>query len=128
MSLGDNVTTTNKPDTGVATYVGGNMYIGEKFDSNGQTVQYNLNHETGITGSYAAEAEGLTLVDGRLAMRQVKKSWGGQGFRFGVVGFGSQFRPADTYYDDDIGANKMPACWRCAVWTNRARASPTSPS
>ena len=106
LSLGDNVTTTNKPDTGVATYVGGNMYIGEKFDSNGKTVQYNLNHETGITGSYAAEAEGLTLVDGRLAMRQVKKSWGGQGFRFGVVGFGSQFRPADTYYDDDIGANK----------------------
>lgn len=106
LSLGDNVTTTNKPDTGVATYVGGNMYIGEKIDSNGKTVQYNLNHETGITGSYAAEAEGLTLVDGRLAMRQVKKSWGGQGFRFGVVGFGSQFRPADTYYDDDIGANK----------------------
>lgn len=97
LSLGDNVTTTNKPDTGVATYVGGNMYIGEKFDSNGKTVQYNLNHETGITGSYAAEAEGLTLVDGRLAMRQVKKSWGGRGFRFGVVGFGSQFRPAETY-------------------------------
>lgn len=106
LSLGDNVTTTNKPDTGVATYVGGNMYIGEKIDSNGKTVQYNLNHETGITGSYAAEAEGLTLVDGRLAMHQVKNSWGGQGFRFGVVGFGSQFRPADTYYDDDIGANK----------------------
>ncbi|MGO5148891.1 SpaA isopeptide-forming pilin-related protein [Bifidobacterium boum] len=100
LSLGDNVTTTNKPDTGVATYVGGNMYIGEKIDSNGKTVQYNLNHETGITGSYAAEAEGLTLVDGRLAMRQVKKSWGGQGFRFGVVGFGSQFRPAEIYKDD----------------------------
>ncbi|NMF02319.1 choice-of-anchor A family protein [Bifidobacterium boum] len=101
LSLGDNVTTTNKPDTGVATYVGGNMYIGEKIDSNGKTVQYNLNHETGITGSYAAEAEGLTLVDGRLAMRQVKKSWGGQGFRFGVVGFGSQFRPDEKYKDDN---------------------------
>lgn len=97
LSLGDNVTTTNKPDTGVATYVGGNMYVGEKIDSNGKTVQDNLNGETGITGSYAAEAEGLTLVDGRLAMRQLKNSWGGQGFRFGVVGFGSQFRPAETY-------------------------------
>ncbi|MEE8726323.1 MAG: SpaA isopeptide-forming pilin-related protein [Bifidobacterium thermacidophilum] len=96
-SLGDNVTTTNKPDTGVATYVGGNMYVGEKIGSDSATVQSNLNSDTGITGSYAAEAEGLTLVDGRLAMRQVKKSWGGQGFRFGVVGFGSQFRPAETY-------------------------------
>lgn len=101
LSLGDNVTTTNKPDTGVATYVGGNMYVGEKIDSNGKTVQDNLNGETGITGSYAAEAEGLTLVDGRLAMRQLKNSWGGQGFRFGVVGFGSQFRPAETYKDDN---------------------------
>lgn len=106
LSLGDNVTTTNKPDTGVATYVGGNMYVGEKIGSNPATVQSNLNSDTGITGSYAAEAEGLTLVDGRLAMRQVKNSWGGQGFRFGVVGFGSQFRPAETYYNDDIGAEK----------------------
>lgn len=100
LSLGDNVTTTNNPDTGVATYVGGNMYVGEKKGSTDTEVQSNLNDEPGITGSYAAEAEGLTLVDGRLAMRQVKKSWGGQGFRFGVVGFGSQFRPAETYKDD----------------------------
>lgn len=97
LSLGDNVLTTNVPDTGVATYVGGNMYIGEKIGSTDAEVQSNLNNENGITGSYAAEAEGLTLVDGRLAMRQVKNSWGGQGFRFGVVGFGSQFRPAETY-------------------------------
>ena len=97
LSLGDNVTDTNVPDTGVATYVGGNMYVGEKKGSTDAEVQSNLNNENGITGSYAAEAEGLTLVDGRLAMRQVKNSWGGQGFRFGVVGFGSQFRPAETY-------------------------------
>lgn len=103
LSLGDNVTTTNKPDTGVATYVGGNMYIGEKKGSTDTEVQSNLNNANGITGSYAAEAEGLTLVDGRLAMRQVKNSWGGQGFRFGVVGFGSQFRPAETYTDDKCG-------------------------
>ena len=101
LSLGDNVLTTNVPDTGVATYVGGNMYVGEKIGSDPATVQSNLNNGNGITGSYAAEAEGLTLVDGRLAMRQVKNSWGGQGFRFGVAGFGSQFRPAETYKDDN---------------------------
>lgn len=101
LALGDTVSTTNVPDTGVATYVGGNMYVGEKKGSNLAEVQYNLDHENGITGSYAAEAEGLTLVDGRLAMRQVKNSWGGLGFRFGVVGFGSQFRPAETYKDDN---------------------------
>lgn len=101
LSLGDNVSTTNVPDTGVATYVGGNMYVGEKIGSDPATVQSNLDNANGVTGSYAAEAEGLTLVDGRLAMRQVKNSWGGQGFRFGVVGFGSQFRPAETYKDDN---------------------------
>ncbi|MEJ5921058.1 SpaA isopeptide-forming pilin-related protein [Bifidobacterium thermophilum] len=101
LSLGDNVTTTNDPDTGVATYVGGNMYVGEKIGSNSAEVQKNLNSATGITGSYAAEAEGLTLVDGRLVMKQVKNSWGGLGFRFGVVGFGSQFRPAETYTDGE---------------------------
>ena len=106
LSLGDNVLTTNVPDTGVATYVGGNMYVGEKIGSDPATVQSNLNNGNGITGSYAAEAEGLTLVDGRLAMRQVKNSWGGQGFRFGVAGFGSQFRPAQTYYNYDIRAEK----------------------
>ena len=101
LSLGDNVLTTNVPDTGVATYVGGNMYVGEKIGSDPATVQSNLDNANGVAGSYAAEAEGLTLVDGRLAMRQVKNSWGGQGFRFGVVGFGSQFRPAETYKDDN---------------------------
>lgn len=102
LSLGDNVTGTNVEDTGVATYVGGNMYVGEKIGSDPATVQSNLNNGNGITGSYAAEAEGLTLVDGRLAMHQVKNSWGGQGFRFGVVGFGSQFRPAEKYYNDGV--------------------------
>lgn len=47
------------------------------------------------TGSYAAEAEGLTVVRGKLAMNPIKGSWGGHGFRFGTVGFGSQFRPSE---------------------------------
>ncbi|MGN0108781.1 MAG: SpaA isopeptide-forming pilin-related protein [Bifidobacterium sp.] len=99
LKMGDNLEGESNPDTGVATYVGGNMYVGEKIGSDSSTVQSNLNNENGITGSYAAEAEGLTLVNGRLAMRQLKNSWGGLGFRFGVVGFGSQYRPSETYTD-----------------------------
>lgn len=88
-------------DTGVATYVGGDMYVGGKENSD-------LTGETGPTGTYAVEAEGLTVVNGSLAMHPLKDAWkvwntgttGGKhytsrGFRWGVVGFGSQFRPAD---------------------------------
>lgn len=88
-------------DTGVATYVGGDMYVGGKENSD-------LTGETGPTGTYAIEAEGLTVVNGSLAMHPLKDAWkvwntgttGGKhytsrGFRWGVVGFGSQFRPAD---------------------------------
>lgn len=78
------------PDPGVATYVGRDMYIGGK-PSNPST----LDKENGPAGSYAAEAEGLTVVRGKLAMNPIKRSWGGDGFRFGTVGFGSQFRPVD---------------------------------
>ena len=35
------------------------------------------------------------MVHGKLAMNPIKESWGGQGFRFGTVGFGSQFRPRE---------------------------------
>ncbi|MFK3575898.1 SpaA isopeptide-forming pilin-related protein [Bifidobacterium thermacidophilum] len=99
LKMGDNTDGESNPDTGVATYVGGNMYVGGKIGSDSAAVQSNLNGQNGITGSYAAEAEGLTLVNGRLAMRQLKNSWGGLGFRFGVVGFGSQYRPKETYSD-----------------------------
>ena len=80
------------PDPGVATYVGRDMYIGGKpSDTN------NLDAKNAPTGSYAAEAEGLTVVRGKLAMNPAKESWPyqsiGAGFRFGTVGFGSQFRP-----------------------------------
>lgn len=101
-------------DTGVATYVGGDMYVGGKENSN-------LNSETGPTGTYAAEAEGLTVVNGSLAMHPLKDAWkvwntgttGGKhytsrGFRWGVVGFGSQFRPAD---------GKTALWWSAAILT-----------
>lgn len=98
-------------DTGVATYVGGDMYVGGKENSN-------LNGETGPTGTYAVEAEGLTVVNGSLAMHPLKDAWkvwntgttGGKhytsrGFRWGVVGFGSQFRPADGKTALVVGGN-----------------------
>ena len=100
IGLGDDMSVKGS-DTGVATYVGGDMYVGGKENSN-------LNSETGPTGTYAVEAEGLTVVNGSLAMHPLKDAWkvwntgttGGKhytsrGFRWGVVGFGSQFRPAD---------------------------------
>lgn len=92
IGIGTNIDVST-PDPGVATYVGRDMYIGGK-PSNTKT----LDASNAPTGSYAAEAEGLTVVRGKLAMNPLKESWpynnsGGAGFRFGTVGFGSQFRP-----------------------------------
>ena len=90
ISLGDNVGDLTV-DSGVATYVGGNMYVGANNQNRGGA--YNtLNASQKIDKSYAVEAEGLTLVNGKLATNGVKTSWNSKGFRFGVVGFGAQFR------------------------------------
>lgn len=91
ISLGDNVGDLTV-DSGVATYVGGNMYVGANNQNRGGA--YNtLNASQKIDKSYAVEAEGLTLVNGKLATNGVKTIWNSKGFRFGVVGFGAQFRP-----------------------------------
>lgn len=110
IGLGDNMGVEGS-DTGVATYVGGDMYVGGKENSD-------LTGETGPTGTYAVEAEGLTVVNGSLAMHPLKDAWkawntgttGGKhytsrGFRWGVVGFGSQFRPADGKTALVVGGN-----------------------
>lgn len=89
IGIGTNINVSTS-DPGVATYVGRDMYIGGK-PSNTNT----LDAINAPTGSYAAEAEGLTVVRGKLAMNPVKESWSGDGFRFGTVGFGSQFRPSE---------------------------------
>lgn len=89
IGIGTNIDVST-PDPGVATYVGRDMYIGGK-PSETRT----LDAGNAPTGSYAAEAEGLTVVRGKLAMNPIKASWSGDGFRFGTVGFGSQFRPVD---------------------------------
>ena len=89
IGIGTNINVSTS-DPGVATYVGRDMYIGGK-PSNTKT----LDALNAPAGSYAAEAEGLTVVRGKLAMNPIKASWSGDGFRFGTVGFGSQFRPVD---------------------------------
>lgn len=91
ISLGDDVSASTV-DSGVATYVGGNMYVGANNQNNGDTYA-NLSSAQKIDKSYAVEAEGLTLVNGKLATNGAKTSWNSKGFRFGVVGFGAQFRP-----------------------------------
>lgn len=105
VTLGDN-TSSSTVDTGVATYVGRDMYIGGKYqgtgDNHDQATQQALNTTTldgwsnYPAGSYAVEAEGLTVVRGKLALNPLKASWNSQGFRFGTVGFGAQYRPADN--------------------------------
>lgn len=123
-------------DTGVATYVGGDMYVGGKENSN-------LNSETGPTGTYAVEAEGLTVVNGSLAMHPLKDAWkvwntgktGGKhytsrGFRWGVVGFGSQFRPADGKTALVVGGNTSTSvmgskvgAWGAPGWLGKTDAN-----
>lgn len=85
--LGDD-TSKSTVDSGVATYVGGNMYVGANTGNYSE-----LNKNQGPDKSYAVEAEGLTLVNGKLAINSAKRSWSSKGFRFGVVGFGGQYRP-----------------------------------
>ena len=89
IGIGTNIDVST-PDPGVATYVGRDMYIGGK-----PSLTKNLDAKNAPTGSYAVEAEGLTVVRGKLAMNPIKRSWDGDGFRFGTVGFGSQFRPSE---------------------------------
>ncbi len=100
--ISDNEGADNGDDRGVATWVGGNMWIGAPKDG---TQQYSRVSGEQPNATYAVEAEGLTLVQGKLAMNMVKgqwreapgqtfaDSWHRQGFRFGIVGFGGQIRP-----------------------------------
>lgn len=140
VDLGDDMSVTGT-DTGVATYVGGDMYVGGKpSDANA------LNNGTGPTGTYAVEAEGLTVVNGSLAMNPQKEAWklwntgsaGGKsyvsrGFRWGVVGFGSQFRPADGKTVLAVGGNtdtsvmySKVGAWTAPGWLGKTSSSDTT--
>lgn len=82
----------------MATYVGRDLYVG-KNTSNKTSNKTSISNESDVDGSYAVEAEGLTVVNGKLVMKPLKDSWKAgstsAGFRWGTVGFGSQFRPGD---------------------------------
>lgn len=140
VGLGDDMSVTGT-DTGVATYVGGDMYVGGKpSDANA------LNNGTGPTGTYAVEAEGLTVVNGSLAMNPQKEAWklwntgsaGGKsyvsrGFRWGVVGFGSQFRPAGGKTVLAVGGNTDTSvmhsnvgAWTAPGWLGKTSSSDTT--
>ena len=128
------------PDTGAATYVGRDMYIGGK-----PSVNRPLDADNAPTGSYAVEAEGLTVVRGKLAMNPLKESWpyngSGAGFRFGTVGFGSQFRPVvgstvlavaginseitnmSVGYNGDSPSTTTVGAWNKGAWVGQQKSS-----
>lgn len=93
-TLGDASGTADGEDTGVATYVGRDLYVGKNTSN-----RKSISNENDVDGSYAVEAEGLTVVNGKLVMKPLKDSWKAgstsAGFRWGNVGFGSQFRLGD---------------------------------
>lgn len=86
-SMGESGSSINDTDTGVATYVGGDMLIGQRTDD--ATMRNNNGDTGGPKGSYAAEIEGATIVNGNLYAKP-KKGF----FTAGIVAFGSQFVPA----------------------------------
>lgn len=129
-------------DSGIATYVGSDMYVGQKASSG------NMNNVNGPSGSYAAEAEGLTAVNGKLLMHPLKGLWTSyytdkdgvkngyikdyKGFRFGIVGFGGQYRPATgsstlevrgNSSDSDISWVGGAQAWGNAGWVGQTKTS-----
>lgn len=138
----DTDTGSGTVDSGIATYVGGDMYVGRKASSG------NMNNVNGPFGSYAAEAEGLTAVNGKLLMHPLKGLWTSyytdkdgakngyikdyKGFRFGIVGFGGQYRPATgsstlevrgNSSDNDISWVGGAQAWGNAGWVGQTKTS-----
>lgn len=107
--LGDQ-TSSSGNDEGIATFVGGDMYVGGK-----KTGITSSNIDNAPEGTYAVEAEGLTAVNGKLLLHPMKRVWNiwnkdgtfnrSRGFRWGIVGFGSQFRPKDGSTVLSVGGN-----------------------
>lgn len=127
-------------DSGIATYVGGDMYVGQKPSSG------NMKDVNGPSGSYAAEAEGLTAVNGKLLMHPLKGLWTSyytdgtkngyvkdhKGFRFGIVGFGGQYRPATGSSTLEVRGNSSDSniswvggaqAWGNAGWVGQTKTS-----
>ena len=137
VSLGTD-TGVGTEDTGIATYVGGDMYVGQK-------VSGDMKNTSGPAGSYAAEAEGLTAVNGKLLLHPLKGVWTTyytdadgakngyvkdyRGFRFGIVGFGGQYRPKTgstlevrgNSSDSNIGWVGGAQSWGNAGWIGQTK-------
>ena len=139
ISLGTD-TGSGTVDSGIATYVGGDMYVGQKPSSG------NMKDVNGPSGSYAAEAEGLTAVNGKLLMHPLKGLWTSyytdgtkngyvkdyKGFRFGIVGFGGQYRPATGSSTLEVRGNSSDSniswvggaqAWGNAGWVGQTKTS-----
>ena len=143
IGIGTDVTTAQN-DPGVATFVGGDMYVG------GKPADPSCLASDSVAGSYAVEAEGLTVVQGKLALNPLKESWpftdgdnktSGAGFRFGTVGFGAQFRPsagsvvlavaglrdATSINEIQVGTNEHAratvGAWNKGAWVGRQKRS-----
>lgn len=143
IGVGTDVTTVQN-DPGVATFVGRDMYVG------GKPTDPSYLRSDNVAGSYAVEAEGLTVVQGKLALNPLKESWpytdgenntSGAGFRFGTVGFGAQFRPsadsvvlavaglsnATSINEIQVGTNDPASAtvgaWNKGAWVGRQKRS-----
>lgn len=143
IGIGTNIGSST-PDPGVATFVGRDMYVG------GKPADPSCLTRDNVAGSYAVEAEGLTVVQGKLALNPLKESWpytdgnnntSGAGFRFGTVGFGAQFRPsagsvvlavaglsnATTIKEIQVGtsepASASVGAWNKGAWVGRQKSS-----
>lgn len=143
IGIGTNIGSST-PDPGVATFIGRDMYVGGKPADPSYLTRDN------VAGSYAVEAEGLTVVQGKLALNPLKESWpytdgnnntSGAGFRFGTVGFGAQFRPsagsvvlavaglsnATSINEIQVGTNEPASAtvgaWNKGAWVGRQKRS-----
>ena len=89
--MGDGNASTNDVDTGLATFVGRDFYVGKPKTSNKLgTADTQQLADDSIEGSWAAEMEGQTFVRGRY-MQRAKKGF----FTIGTVAFGAQYLPAN---------------------------------
>lgn len=86
ITMGDSGASTNDIDTGLATFVGRDFYVGKP--KNGDTQSLN---ENSIDGSWAAEMEGQTFIRGRY-MQRAQKGF----FTIGTVAFGAQYLPSNN--------------------------------
>ena len=106
--LGDQ-TSGSGNDEGIATFVGGDMYVGGK--KSGIT---SANNNNAPEGSYAVEAEGLTAVNGKLLLLPsvaalhcglITSNVRVKVMVIRLAGFGSQFRPKDGSTVLSVGGN-----------------------